>query len=89
MSMIDTTPARITNPANAGAVMRRPVAGDIVLEQVFDATGIWWRRWEFVSRDEAPVADWSLTTLRRPGAQSVTTVRGSYRTNRVMPVLAA
>ena len=89
MTRTNTIPARITNPADVGAVTRRPVAGDIVLVQEFDSTGIWWSSWEFVSRTEAPVADWSLTTLRRPGARSATATRGSYRTHRVMPVLAA
>lgn len=88
MNRIDTPAARITNPKAAGAIIRRPVAGDTVLVQVFDATGLWWRPWVFVSR-EVGADGMSTTSLRVPNSTRVTETRGAYNVHRVMPVLAA
>lgn len=87
MTRTATHTARIINPAAAGAVIRRPVEGETVLVQVFDRTGIWWKRWTFVSRVEHPNG-MSTTVLGVPGSRRRETTRGAYNAHRTMPVLA-
>lgn len=88
--MTNTTIAstRITNPRAAGAIVRRPTAGDVVLEQVFDSSGIWWRRLCFVSREEHQ-NNMSTTVLQVPGTGRRITRRGAYNVCRKMWILPA
>ena len=84
---INTTSTRILDPRAAGARVRRPAPGDVVLEQVFDESGLWWRRLAFVSREES--AWMSTTVLQVPGTNRKVTRHGAYNVCRRMWVLRA